>query len=43
LPLGMPKPRTMPADFNVATIRSALFMAGIAAWAERYGTLPSRR
>ena len=27
LPLGMPKPRVMPADFNVATIRSALFMA----------------
>ena len=26
LPLGMPKPRVMPADFNVATIRSALFM-----------------
>jgi hypothetical protein len=23
----MPKPRVMPADFNVATIRSALFMA----------------
>jgi hypothetical protein len=35
----------MPADFNVATIRSALFMAccGVAAWAERYGTLPRRR
>jgi hypothetical protein len=26
LPLGMPKPRVMPADFNVATIRSALFI-----------------
>ena len=26
LPLGMPKPRLMPAAFRVATIRSALFM-----------------
>src|ERR1700722_6874874 len=27
LPLGMPKPRSMPAAFKVATIRSALFMS----------------
>ena len=27
LPLGMPKPRTMPFALSVATIRSALFMA----------------
>ena len=27
LPLGMPKPRSMPAAFRVATIRSALFMS----------------
>ena len=26
LPLGMPKPRSIPAAFSVATIRSALFM-----------------
>ena len=26
LPLGMPKPRSMPAAFSVATMRSALFM-----------------
>ena len=26
LPLGMPKPRSMPAAFRVATMRSALFM-----------------
>src|SRR6185503_18684735 len=26
LPLGMPKPRSMPAAFRVETIRSALFM-----------------
>ena len=26
LPLGMPKPRSIPAAFKVATIRSALFM-----------------
>src|SRR4051812_1462602 len=29
LPLGMPKPRSMPAAFRVATIRSALFMDGM--------------
>ncbi len=28
LPLGMPKPREIPADLSVATIRSALFMRG---------------
>ncbi len=26
LPLGMPKPREIPADLSVATIRSALFI-----------------
>jgi hypothetical protein len=31
LPLGMPKPRRIPAALRVATIRSALFM-GIFAW-----------
>src|SRR5215475_3513260 len=35
LPLGMPKPRVIPAALSVATIRSALFMGGIPTM--RYG------
>ena len=35
LPLGMPKPRSMPAALRVATIRSALFIEIMPGWSPR--------